>query len=72
MTTLGSLYSLDIVRNDAVDVRYAENEVKRMKAQRDRSVRFCYSAGNATLAELARATGLSKQRIHVIVREGAE
>ena len=37
---------------------------------RDGLIRSCYSAGNATLQQLANATGLSKARIQQIVKDG--
>lgn len=66
MTTLDDVR----VQNEAWELRQGWSIGARVL--RDQSVRQCYSAGNATLAELAKATGLSKQRIHVIVREGEE
>jgi DNA-directed RNA polymerase sigma subunit (sigma70/sigma32) len=63
------LYTLEIVRNDALDVRASEAQLASMRAQRDLSARFCYNAGNATLQQLADATGLTRQRIQQIVRE---
>lgn len=68
--TLEAIYDLDVVRDRTARWMRTHGDHALASKQRDQAIRWCYSAGNATLAQLAQATGLSKQRIHTIVREG--
>lgn len=66
MTTLGDARRLARVSEQATwDLAAAAY-------QRNQAIRECYLFGNATLQQLATATGLSKQRIHMIVKDGEE
>ena len=48
----------------------SESEARLDREAQALGVRQCYSAGNATLQQLANATGLSKARIQQIVKDG--
>jgi hypothetical protein len=68
-------YARESVRVAADLARIAgmsEQEATLDRLRRDEAIRRVYLSGNATLAELAKATGLSKQRIHMIVKDGGE
>jgi hypothetical protein len=62
--------TLEDVRRHATHASLIRFEARSRRDNRDESIRQCYAEGNATLAQLAQATGLSKQRIHMIVKDG--
>ena len=70
----GMTYRTDIpeLRQAAEHARNLTVEKLMASLERDRLVRETYARGDVTLAALAKATGLSRQRIHMIVKEGEE
>ena len=64
--------TLEDVRERTDELATYAVEVKTAMAERDRTVRECYRAGNGDLKELAEASGLTKQRISQIVLDGRE
>ena len=62
--------TIDDVRNLADKGRKHRAALGMWAYHRDQAMRELYDAGGVTLAELAKASGLSKQRVHMIVNGG--